>query len=97
MRILVSAPHLTKPTLETIESISKKRFKSIDRLLNHMKDKSGNYLEISVDKEGDEFKVVAKLNAFSFFVVTTKHRDLRIAIRDASKELKAVVKKAKNN
>lgn len=97
MRYVISAPGLTKPTLETIESVSQKRFKSIERLLKKQRTQVDDYLEVSVKQSGDEFEVKAELHVFEHFVVTTKHRDLRIAIRDAAKNLKQVVRKAKNS
>jgi ribosome-associated translation inhibitor RaiA len=95
MQILVSAPHLSKPTLATIESVARKRFKSLDRLFRHIKDASDFFLEIVVSKTGDEFQVKAKLHAYELVVVTSKHQDLRIAIRNAARRLKLLVKKNK--
>lgn len=95
MRYVISAPGLSKPTLETIQQVSQKRFKSIERLLKKIKIEDDNYLEVSVKQSGDEFEVKAQLHYSEHFVVTAKHRDLRIAIRDAAKALKQVVRRAK--
>lgn len=95
MRIVVSAPHLTPPTVETIESVAHRRFKSVTRLLQHMKDTSENYIQVSVQKEGDIFVINTELHAFERLFVSTKHRDVRIALKDAAQDLKRVIKKAR--
>lgn len=95
MRYVFSAPNLTRPTVETVESVSKRRFKSIQRLISKNSEQRDDYLEVSVKSSGDEYEIKAKLHAFEVIVANAKHRDLRIAIRNASQQLKRQVRDKK--
>lgn len=93
MQFVFTAPSLTGPTFETLEEHSRKRFKKIERLVPN--DGNERILRISVNKDGDDFVLIAEIKTKEDIFVKIRNRDLRLAIDEASRQLKQQMAKDK--
>jgi len=87
MNYLFTAPSLSKPTFETLEEYSKKKFNKIEKFIKPNNDEVP-LLKISVNKDGDEFLLTVEIHTFENTLIKHKDRDLRRAIDLASHQLK---------
>ncbi len=95
MRYTFTAPDISKPTYDTLEEHSKKRFSKIARLLP--KDELANYeLRLTVRHSGDIFELMADLVGIQGDVVKTKNRDIRKAIDEAASMMKRSLSRQKD-
>ncbi len=94
MQYHFTAPSISKPTYETLEEHSRKAFHKIERLLAN--DSTEPTLRISVNKDGDEFIVLAELHNNELIVSKAHDRDLRRAVDKTSHEMKTLLTKVKS-
>ncbi len=92
MEFIFNASSLTKPTFETLEEYTKKRFAKVEKLLSKHKD-SEHEVKVSVEKQRDLFNLTVEVFHTEHHVVKASDRDLRKAIDIAAKELKTVLGK----
>jgi len=92
MKYLFVAPSLTPPTHETLEEHAYRAFKKVEHILNN----EGATLRISVNKEGEEFVVMAELWNSVNIVSKEKNRDMRFAIDGVAMEVKNQLIKKKD-
>lgn len=97
MKIFLVTNSLSEPTRETFEEVSRQRFKKIERLVPTTEEGEPE-LRLSAEKDGSDFLVHADLRTFKNgnFLAKTRNRDLRLAISECAKELKAVITKNKD-
>ena len=93
MKYLFTAPSLTEPTYETLETQVYKAFAKIEKLVE--KEESCT-LRVSVNKDGDEFVVTVELINSGTIVSKQKDRNLRRAIDIVSHEIKSQLVKNKS-
>ncbi len=97
MKYLFTAPALTKPTFETLQEYSIKRFNKIEKLLKDIRSSELN-LKISVTKVKHTFCIVVEIymgNISKPIIVKEKDNDLRRIIDKASAQLKNEIIKNK--
>ena len=96
MQYLFTAPSLTKPTFETLETYTKKRFRKIERLIPGRISVEAT-LRISVQKDGDQFALTVEISLHNGedILVKEKDRDLRRAIDLSAEQLKQKMSKDK--
>jgi ribosome-associated translation inhibitor RaiA len=99
MRISYSANSLQDATKETLEEATQKFMQKIHRLIDNGSEEP--VLRISVEKEGkgDIFDIHAELVTFNrhgILNARTKHRNLRLAVSEVSKDLKAQLSRDKD-
>jgi ribosome-associated translation inhibitor RaiA len=94
MQYLFAAPALTRPTLDTLETYSRKMFAKMEKFLKS--EYTEPVLRISVHKEGSEFIVTVEVHAFEKTIVRDSNRNLRRAIESTSRQLKTKILKDKD-
>lgn len=97
MKYLFTAPALTKPTFETLQEYSIKKFSKIEKLFKDIK-KSELEVKISVTKERNTFCITVEVylsNLGKEIIVKEKDNDLRRIIDRASNQLKNEIVKNK--
>lgn len=90
MKFQFVAPSLTSPTVESLKEDVVRAFKKLSRLVHE-----DVVIRISVNKDGDYFKILCEMRSGFQFVARSHDRDLRKAINDVARDFKTLVLKHK--
>ena len=90
MKFQFVAPTLTAPTFETFKEDVVRAFQKLSRFLSE-----DVVIRISVNKEGDYFKILCEMRNGFQFVARSHDRNLRKAINDVAQDFKTLVLKQK--
>lgn len=93
MQLLLTTPHLTPPTVESLREYATTRFTQLTKLLPTLKRELE--VRISVHKERHLFVVLVEMEGLGHMVVKIKSDDLRKAIDDAYIKLRQQLMKYK--
>ncbi len=96
MQYMFTAPTLTRPTFETLETYARTRFRKIERLIPKHINVNAT-LRISVQKDGDQFAITVEISLHNGeeILIKEKNRDLRRAIDISAEQLKLKMSKDK--
>lgn len=86
MRILISAPELSKPTYEDIEEYAQKRLEKLKKLLPHS-EQTNHDVRIGIEKENYLFDLVLEIFYPNHIVAKVKHKDIKTALDKAIDKL----------
>jgi ribosome-associated translation inhibitor RaiA len=92
MKLLVTAPNITKPTHETLEEHATKKVKKLRRIVREYENEDFE-VRISVHKVNYLFEVILEIFQPSHLVAKTKDKDLRKGVDDVVDILVKEIKK----
>lgn len=96
MKIFLVENSLSDPVKEIFEETSNQRFKKIEKFAGNGGEEPE--LRISANRDGSDYVIHVELHTFKYgnFIVKTKNRDIKTAVNEAAKEMKAVLSKEKD-